>query len=151
MYRSRKATAVFQHTNPLREERLMKEWQVPKWSSLTKGIYSVQYFQEWWVHQSLGFSFCFYSRTNQGEKGTARFQCCCQGAGALTQSRVQGQPRRHHTACNTSCLNVTGHSLELCQTNAGSGSPALHYWEALVYHLSKNFSMYSSARLQSLH
>lgn len=36
MYRSRKATAVFQHTNPLKEERFMKGWQVSKWSPLTK-------------------------------------------------------------------------------------------------------------------
>lgn len=36
MYKSRKATAVFQHTNPLKEERFMKEWQVSKQSPLTK-------------------------------------------------------------------------------------------------------------------
>lgn len=45
MYRSRKATAVFQYTNPLKEERFMKEWQVSKWSPLTKVYTQVWYLQ----------------------------------------------------------------------------------------------------------
>lgn len=166
MYRSRKATAVFQHTNPLKEERFMKEWQVSKWSPLTK-VYT-QY-NTWRMTSTpvLGlFIPPFTPKLIWGRRG----QRPQENSGAAAREQPwhgagPGAPRRPRTACegwcpqwlhcNTSCLEATGHSLELCQASAGSGSwgrsPALQHWEALVYHLSRNFSMYSSARLESLH
>lgn len=127
-----------------------------KVKSTNKGIYSVQYLKNDEYTSPWAFHSTFYSKTNLGEKGTGAptgFRCCCQGAGYRGTPEGTVQPVR--VVAHTSCPSSTGHSLELCQTSAGSGSwgrsPALQYWEALVYHLSKNFSMYSSARLESLH
>lgn len=121
MYRSRKATAVFQHTNPLKEERFMKEWQVSKWSPLTK-VYT-QY-NTWRMMSTPGLGLfippftpqLIWGRRGQGTQGS-REQAPWHGAG------YRGTPRRHRTACegccpqclhcNTSCLDATGHSLEL--------------------------------------
>lgn len=163
MYRSRKATAVFQHTNPLKEERFMKEWQVSKWSPLTK-VYT-QY-NTWRMMSTPGLGLfippftpqLIWGRRGQGTEGS-REQAPWHGAGYRGTPEGTEQPVRvvAHNVCTVTppASMPLGTAWNSCQTSAGSGSwgrsPEFQYWEALVYHLSKNFSMYSSARLESLH
>lgn len=69
MYRSRKATAVFQHTNPLKEE-IFEQVTSIKVKSTNKGIYPAQnlkekddYISPWDFHSA------FYPTAHLGEKG----------------------------------------------------------------------------------
>lgn len=136
MYRSRKATAVFQHTNPLKEERFMKEWQVSKWSPLTK-VYT-QY--DTWRMTSTPVLGLFippftpkliWGRRGQGPQegsdAAAREQAPWPGAGYRGTREGTVQPVRvvAHSNCTGTVpaltpLGTAWNSVR--QTSAGSGS-----------------------------
>lgn len=107
MYRSRKATAVFQRTNPWKEERFMKEWQVSKPSPLTK-VYT-QY-STWRKMTSTPvlrvfvppFTLQLIWGRNRGVS-RSRFHRCWQPVGSPTWSRAQNAPQK--AACRPGGLS----------------------------------------------
>ena len=95
MYRSRKATAVFQHTNPLKEERFMKEWQVSKWSPLTKVYTQYSTWRKTTSTPVLGVCIPPFTlqllRGRRGRGGSTSFRRCRHLVGSVAP---RGTPRK---------------------------------------------------------